>query len=167
MLGIVHSAAGAWLSKASRSRGRAILLGVVSHGVLDYLGHEEPFDEEGNPRPAVLLPDIGLTVAAIVWLGTRRGWLSPGFLGSLASIVPDAEHLVRLPLGRGSRKRLLLFPSHRFESLLHSKTRWELSVQGQFGLGVLLWLFLRFWQRGELTKTGSSPTTAGSLGRSL
>ena len=142
MLGIVHSAAGAWLSMAARGRVQAILLGVVSHVVLDFLGHEEPFDKDGSTRLAVLLPDIGLTIPAVLCLGARQGWLSPAFLGSVAAILPDAEHL--LPLNRGSHREL--FPSHRFESRLHSRTRWKLSVRIQFLLAGLLWLPL-LWQR--------------------
>ncbi len=149
MLGIVHSAAGAWLSKAARSRREAILRAVVSHLVLDLLGHEEPFDEDGSPRLAVLLPDIGLTLTAVAWFGARQGWCSLGLLGSVASIIPDAEHF--LPLGRGSHKKS--FPSHRFENLLHSKTRPKLSVKVQFLLGLLLWLLLL---RGSQAAVASS-----------
>ncbi len=143
MLAVVHSAAGAWLSKAARSRRQAILLGIVSHVVVDFLGHEEPFDEDGNPRVAVLLPDVGLTVIALVWLGAKRGWLSPSLLGNIASILPDTEHL--LPLGRGSQDKL--FPSHHFENLLHSKTGLKPSLNVQFLLGGLLWLLLALRER--------------------
>lgn len=137
MLGVVHSATGAWLSKAGRSRRQAIVLGVISHAVLDYIGHEEPFDEHG-PRLVMLLPDFALTATATIWCGARRGWLSPGLLGSVASILPDAEHF--LPMNHGGRKEQ--FPSHRFGDLLHSKTRPKLSVKVQFILGSLLWLLL-------------------------
>ncbi len=138
MLGIMHSATGAWLSKVAGSRHEAILLGAVSHGVLDFIGHEEPFDEEGNARLAVLVPDIALTVTAIASFGARRGWLSPPVLGSVASILPDAEHF--LPGEHGSNKSL--FPSHRFGDLLHSRTRPKLSLRTQFLAGALLWLLL-------------------------
>jgi membrane-bound metal-dependent hydrolase YbcI (DUF457 family) len=143
VLAVVHSAAGAWLSKAARSRRQAILLGIVSHVVVDFLGHEEPFDEDGSPRLAVLLPDVGLTVIAITWLGSQRGWLSPSLLGAMATILPDVEHF--LPLSRGSHKKL--FPSHRFENLLHSKTGFKPSLNVQFLLGGLLWLLLALWER--------------------
>lgn len=149
MLGIVHSAAGAWLSKAVRSKREAVLLGVLSHVVLDFLGHEEPFDDDGNLRLAVLLPDVGFTLTAIVCLAAQREWLSLGLLGSVASIIPDVEHF--LPLGRGSHKKS--FPSHRFENLLHSKTRPKLSVKVQFLLGLLLWLLLL---RGSQAAVASS-----------
>lgn len=137
MLGIVHSAAGAWASRAAATRRQAILLGVLSHVLVDFIGHEEPFNKHG-PRLAVLLPDFALTATAIVWLGARWGWLSPELLGSIASILPDAEHF--LSLGRGSRKKF--FPSHRLVSLLHSRTPLKLSVKTQFLLGLLLLLLL-------------------------
>lgn len=143
MLAIVHAAAGAWLSKTARSRREAILLGVVSHGVLDFLGHEEPFDDHHNPRLAVLIPDALLTVTAITWLGARNGWLSPFLLGSMTSILPDAEHF--LPLSRGSRREL--FPFHRFENHLHSKTGLKPSLNVQFLLGGLLWLLFALWEQ--------------------
>ena len=142
MLGVVHSATGAWLSKAGRSRHQAIVLGVISHAVLDFIGHEEPFNKHG-PRLVVLLPDFALTATATVWFGAQRGWLSPGLLGSAASILPDVEHF--LPLNRGSRKEQ--FPSHRFAGLLHSKSRPKLGVKVQFTLGGLLWLLL-LWKCG-------------------
>jgi hypothetical protein len=142
VLGIVHSATGAWLSKAGCSRRQAIVLAVISHVVLDFIGHEEPFNKRG-PRLDVLLPDLALTAAATVWFGAQRGWLSPALLGSVASILPDAEHF--LPLNRGSGNEQ--FPSHRFADLLHSKTRPKLSVKVQFILGGLLWLLL-LRQRG-------------------
>jgi hypothetical protein len=110
---------------------------------LDFLGHEEPFYEDGSPRLAVLLPDVGLTVIAITWLGSQRGWLSPSLLGAMATILPDVEHF--LPLSCGSHKKL--FPSHRFENLLHSKTGFKPSLNVQFLLGGLLWLLLALWER--------------------
>jgi hypothetical protein len=152
MLAIVHSAVAAWLSTASRSRSDAVLVGILSHGVLDFIGHEEPFDEHGRARPAMLLPDVALTVPTVLWLGTRRGWLSPDFLGSLAAILPDAEHFLSPSCG----SRRCWFPFHRFESLLHSKTRPKLSAKGQFLLGGLLWLLLVFWRRDVLRRADST-----------
>ncbi len=138
MLGILHSATGAWLSKAGRDRKQAILLGAASHAVLDFLGHEEPFDDDGRSRLAVLLPDIGLTGAALLRLGARRGWLSPAFLGAATAIFPDAE----IFLLRMSGSYRPWFPSHRYGDLLHSRTRPRLSVQVQFLTGAMLWLLL-------------------------
>ena len=160
MLGIVHSAAGAWLSKAARSRREAILFGVLSHVVLDFLGHEEPFDDDGSPRLEVLLTDLGLTLTAIVWLAAQREWLSLDSLGSVAAILPDAEHLISL--SRGSHKKL--FPSHRFENLLHSKTRPKLSVKVQFLLGMLLWLLLPCGSGAAAARSADADVVGAKLG---
>jgi len=96
----MHVAAGAAAGALTRSRGGAVLAGLVLHGLQDAVPHED-------------IPSHGLETATgsflLAVLALRRGLLDPAVLGGAACAAPDLEHVLPLPRqgGRG------LYPSHR------------------------------------------------------
>jgi hypothetical protein len=96
----LHVATGAAGGALVRSRGRAVVLGLVLHALGDRMPHHDINDRTF---------EIGSGVAAALALIVRRGALSPIVAGAIASSAPDLEHVIRFPRP-GGRK---LFPSHR------------------------------------------------------
>jgi hypothetical protein len=96
----LHVATGAAAGALVRTRGRAVVAGLVLHALGDRMPHWDIDDRRFEVRSGLAL------VAA---LALRHGATSPVVIGALASSAPDVEHIVRLPRP-GGRK---LFPSHR------------------------------------------------------
>lgn len=99
MIVSLHVATGAVGGALTRSRPRAIALGLVLHALGDAMPHH---DIESRRF------EIGSGLASVCALAMRCGPLSPVTIGALAASAPDLEHI--LP-GAGKRKQL--FPSHR------------------------------------------------------
>ncbi len=102
MIVSLHVATGAALGAAVRRRGALLVLGPVLHILSDRVPHQD-IDS--------LRFEVGSGAAGLVALTARFGPRHPVTLGAIATCLPDAEHLIRLPRP-GGRK---LFPSHRFE----------------------------------------------------
>ena len=66
----------------------------ASHLLLDVLTHEDPLDEDGRFRPAILALDVFCTTAALLVLARRHGMASGEVVGALAACLPDGEHFV-------------------------------------------------------------------------
>jgi hypothetical protein len=96
----LHVATGAAGGAITRSRPRAVVLGLVLHALGDRMPHQD------IASPAF---EVRSGVACVLALAARYGPLSPVTFGALASSAPDIEHVLRLPQP-GGRK---LFPSHR------------------------------------------------------
>ena len=100
MIVSLHIATGALGGALVRSPIAAAVLGPVLHFYGDRVPHED-IDSRGF--------EIGSGVAGVLALALVRGPLDSATVGAVASVVPDIEHVVRLPRP-GGRK---LFPSHR------------------------------------------------------
>jgi hypothetical protein len=98
----LHVATGALLGSIVHRRAGIVLLGPLLHLVSDRVPHQD--------IPSLRF-EVGTGAAGVLALAGRRGPLHPVTVGAIATCLPDAEHLVRLPRP-GGRK---LFPSHRFE----------------------------------------------------
>jgi hypothetical protein len=97
-----HVASGAAVGAAAGSRGRAVVLGLLAHGLADRVPHTDISSRTFEVRSGAVL---------LLLVALRRGLLDPATVGAAAASVPDVEHVVRLPRP-GGRK---LFPSHRFD----------------------------------------------------
>ncbi|HKP16964.1 MAG TPA: hypothetical protein VJT84_00705 [Gaiellaceae bacterium] len=97
----MHVATGAAGGAVAGSRRRAVLVGLVLHGLCDRVPHRDIPSQRFELRSGLAL--LGL-------LAATRGPFDPAVLGAAASSAPDLEHVVRLPRP-GGRK---LYPSHRF-----------------------------------------------------
>ena len=122
MIVSLHVATGGAIGAVSRSRGRAVVLGVLAHAAGDRMRHQD--------IPSHRF-ELVSGVAALLAIAARRGVLDPATVGALAGSVPDIEHVVRLPRPRGRK----LFPSHRIYGFHRSG---GVSVQRQLFLAGLL-----------------------------
>ena len=102
MMAVLHVASGAALGALAGSRGRAALVGALSHAAGDVVPH---WDLKGGKRF-----ELRTGLVMIAALAVRHGPLSPAVIGAACASAPDLEHVVRLPQP-GGRK---LYPSHRF-----------------------------------------------------
>ena len=93
-------ASGAAVGAALRTPGRAILRGLVMHGLGDWMPHQDNASRRF---------ELVSGVAGFALLALGRGPLDAAVIGAVAGSCPDVEHIVRLPRP-GGRK---LFPSHR------------------------------------------------------
>ena len=100
MIVSLHVATGAAAGVLLESRLGALVAGPVLH----LLGDRMPHDDIASRRFETWTGGGALALVA-----RRHGPLSAATLGAVASSVPDAEHVLRLPRP-GGRK---LFPSHR------------------------------------------------------
>jgi hypothetical protein len=96
----LHVATGAAAGALLRTRGRAVLAGLVLHALGDRMPHWDIQDRRF---------EIASGLALVGAFALRHGPASAVVVGALASSAPDVEHVVRLPRP-GGRK---LFPSHR------------------------------------------------------
>ena len=127
MIVSLHVATGAAAGVAAPSRGWALALGLVSHGVGDRMPHHD------IPNRRF---ELWSGVATLLALAIRRGPLYPAVLGVAAGSSPDLEHTLSLPRP-GGRK---LYPSHRFRGWHRSG---GVSTTAQLlAAGVLLGLLL-------------------------
>lgn len=102
MLVLSHLVAGAAAGAVTGRHGRAIPAGLVSHAVLDGIGHD---DAAFSFAAQAALGAAGLVALVAAW-----GPSSPVVWGGMAGAAPDAEiALQRLRLRPGAR---LLYPSH-------------------------------------------------------
>jgi hypothetical protein len=101
MIVSLHVASGAAVGAASRSRGRAVALGLLAHLLGDRVPHHDIPSRRFEMRSGVAL---------LLLVALCRGALDPATIGAAAASSPDLEHVLRLPRP-GGRK---LFPSHRF-----------------------------------------------------
>jgi len=97
----MHVASGAAAGALAGTRRRALVVGLVLHGLGDRLPHQDIASRRFEMRSGLVL--IGLVAGA-------RGPFSPAVAGAIASSAPDIEHVWRLPRP-GGRK---LYPTHRF-----------------------------------------------------
>jgi hypothetical protein len=102
VLALTHLVAGAALGRLNDDPRRGALAGVVSHALLDGIGHD---DVTIGVRGQGALVAIGLAALALSW-----GPGSSVTLGGLAGIAPDAEIVLMKLRGRDTAR--LLFPSH-------------------------------------------------------
>jgi hypothetical protein len=100
MIVSLHVATGAAAGALVRTRGRAVVAGLVLHALGDRMPHWDINDRRFEIRSGL---------AMVAALALRHGPTSSIVVGALASSAPDIEHVVRLPRP-GGRK---LFPSHR------------------------------------------------------
>jgi hypothetical protein len=100
MIVSLHVATGAAAGALLRTRGRALLAGLVLHALGDRMPHWDIDDRRF---------EIASGLALVGAFAIRNGPVSSVVVGALASSAPDIEHVVRLPRP-GGRK---LFPSHR------------------------------------------------------
>jgi hypothetical protein len=99
MMLAIHLPVGALAGRARGNVATALCAGVVSHAILDLLPHDDVVSERTEAIVvASLLPAIAL--------GTH--WDGRAFFGALGGVLPDLEHVVRVP-GSGGR---LVFPTH-------------------------------------------------------
>ena len=98
MIVSLHVATGAAGGAITRSRPKAIALGLVLHALGDRMPHHDIESQRFETRSGA--------VCALA-LALRYGPLSPVTVGALAASAPDVEHLLPLP-----RK---IFPSHAIE----------------------------------------------------
>ncbi len=96
----MHVATGAVGGALAGSRLRAVLAGLVLHGICDRIPHWDIASRRFEIRSGAGL--LGL-------LAATRGPLDPAVVGAAASALPDLEHVLRLPRP-GGRK---LYPTHR------------------------------------------------------
>ncbi|MBD0329557.1 MAG: hypothetical protein ICV64_05580 [Thermoleophilia bacterium] len=101
MIVVGHVAVGALAGALARSRGAAVGLGLVLHGVADWVPH-------GDTRSRPFEAASG--IAGVLALAFARGPLDRTTLGAAASALPDVEHVLPLPRPGGQK----LFPTHRF-----------------------------------------------------
>src|SRR5262245_33982381 len=100
MIVSLHVATGGLVGAAAGSRGRALLLGLLTHALGDGVPHQDVASRRFETLSG--FAGIGLLAAA-------RGPLDPVVIGAIGASVPDVEHVLPLPRP-GGRK---LFPSHR------------------------------------------------------
>jgi hypothetical protein len=96
----LHVATGGAAGALVRTRGRALIAGLVLHALGDRMPHWDIDD-----RRFEIVSGLALVGA----FALRTGAASSVVVGALASSAPDIEHVIRLPRP-GGRK---LFPSHR------------------------------------------------------
>jgi hypothetical protein len=101
MIVSLHVATGAAVGAVSRSRRRAVALGLLAHLLGDRVPHHDLPSRRFELRSGLAL---------LLLVAARRGAFDPATIGAAAASSPDLEHVVRLPRP-GGRK---LFPSHRF-----------------------------------------------------
>jgi hypothetical protein len=96
----MHVATGAAGGVLAGSRRRAVLVGLVLHGICDWIPHEDLVSRRFEIRSGLAL--LGL-------LAATRGPLDPAVVGAAAASAPDLEHVLRLPRPGGKK----LYPTHR------------------------------------------------------
>ncbi len=103
MLALTHLVAGAALGRLNNDdRCRGALAAVVSHALLDGIGHDDV--------TVGVMGQAALVAAGVVALALSCGAGSPVTLAGLAAVAPDAE-IILMKL-RGKDNARLLFPSH-------------------------------------------------------
>jgi len=100
MIVSMHVATGAAGGALAGSRPRAVLLGLVLHGICDRIPHWDIASRRFEIRSGVAL--LGL-------LAATRGPFDPAVVGAAASSAPDLEHVLPLPRPGGKK----LYPTHR------------------------------------------------------
>jgi len=119
----LHVATGGALGALAGSRGRAAVLGAISHAAGDRVRHQDI----PSRRYEILTGS-----AALLAIALRCGPFDPATIGAAAASAPDLEHVLRLPRP-GGRK---LFPSHRIRGFHRSG---GVSAQAQLlAAGILL-----------------------------
>jgi hypothetical protein len=129
MIGLVHGAVGAGCGSLLRRPAPTLAAALLSHMVVDAIRHEEPLDESGRLRPAVLALDAALLGLAWLALCARHGVFSPQSIGAVAACVPDVEHFL---LGSAVHKP---FPHGRWPAR-------RIGIWWQFSIGIAAWLAL-------------------------
>jgi hypothetical protein len=124
----MHVATGAAGGALAGTRRRALLIGLVLHGICDRIPHQDIVSRRFEIRSGLAL--LGL-------LAVARGPFDAAIVGAAASSAPDLEHVLRLPRPGGKK----LYPTHRVR-------RWHrsggVSPEAQlFAAGVLVGLLLR------------------------
>jgi hypothetical protein len=116
----LHAASGATVGAATGSRVAAALLGPILHVAGDAVPHRDIADQRLDAAG-------GLLALSIVCV--RRGLFDAATIGAAASILPDAEHVVRLPRPGGLK-------------LFHDGRGWHregaFSTAAQLGFAALL-----------------------------
>jgi hypothetical protein len=102
VLALTHLVAGAALGRLNGDRRRGALAGLVSHALIDGIGHD---DVTIGVKGQAALVGVGLVALALSW-----GPGSTVTVGGLAGIAPDVEIILMKLSGRNSAP--LLFPSH-------------------------------------------------------
>ncbi len=128
MIVSMHVATGAAAGALAGSRLRAVLLGLVLHGICDRIPHMDLPSRRFEIRSGLAL--LGL-------LAATRGPFDPAVAGAAASSAPDLEHVLRLPRPGGKK----LFPTHRFRGW-HRTGGVSTSAQ-LIAAGVIVGLLLR------------------------
>jgi hypothetical protein len=145
MIVSMHVATGAAAGALAGSRRRAVLLGLVLHGICDYVPHMDLTSRRFEIRSGLGL--LGL-------LAATRGPFDPAVVGAAAASAPDLEHVLPLPRPGGKK----LFPTHRFRGW-HRTGGVSTGVQ-LFAAGVIVGLLL---QRRAPGTSSSRPALESSL----
>lgn len=102
MTGTTHALVGAAIGRLLGRTGPALVAGVVSHGVLDVLPHQD----YTHARRGLLLDGLGVLAAlSVAW----RSGGSQAVVGALGGMLPDLEHARG---GGNPHPPTKLFPSH-------------------------------------------------------
>ncbi len=102
MLALTHLVAGATLGRLSRDRRGGALAGLLSHALLDGIGHDDV--------SVGVIGQAALVTAGVAALVLSCGGGSVVTLAGLAAVAPDAEIILMKLRGRETAR--LLFPSH-------------------------------------------------------
>jgi hypothetical protein len=102
VLALTHLVAGAALGRLNRDRRGGALAGVVSHALLDGIGHDD--------LSVGVIGQAALVTAGVAALALSCGAGSVVTVAGLAAVAPDAE-IILMKL-RGQETRRLIFPSH-------------------------------------------------------
>jgi hypothetical protein len=122
----VHVSGGALVGLRAGSAAGAFGRGVLSHGALDLMPHEDPFGE----RTEIVMTAATLAlVAALTHLDGRA------IAGAIGGALPDLEHLMPAVKRRGRG----FFPTHAFGSL-HAplRTRFKPGAVAQLAIAAAL-----------------------------
>jgi hypothetical protein len=99
---LTHLVAGAALGRLTDDRRRGAIAEVVSHALLDGIGHDDV--------TVGVIGQAALVAAGFAALALSRGGGSAVTVAGLAGVVPDAEIILMKLLGQGTAR--LLFPPH-------------------------------------------------------
>jgi hypothetical protein len=102
MLALTHLVAGAALGRLTGDRRRGAVAGVVSHALLDGIGHDDV--------TVGVIGQAALVAAGFAALALSWGAGSAVTVAGLAGVAPDAEIILMKLRGQGTAR--LLFPSH-------------------------------------------------------
>jgi hypothetical protein len=139
----MHVATGGAAGALAGSRRRAALLGLVLHGICDYVPHMDLASRRFEIRSGLGL--LGL-------LAATRGPFDPAVIGAAAASAPDLEHVLSLPKPGGKK----LYPTHRFRGW-HRTGGVSTGVQ-LIAAGVIVGLLLGRRTYGDSLQTGYPAT---------